>query len=1317
MPPTNSKVKSPSYLCQICGRKFGTKTRFKCHLLSKHDELEKEDVAKLIVSNKTSQFKAGVIFCKICDRKFQSKRALTIHKQKAHRPTGGFEMTEHALNKACLIYRNVFTESEAKSIEEVSQLFDFTKPHLVKIIREEARQKKLMKIGVVVMAQFVSQDAEGKIIDELNGTFRAPYEKIMRHETEGRGVFNKLKGMFNVVRANMNDLSAQGSNWVFRRFTAVNLEIGGCGIFAGSEANQERVHKAVLSLPRSAYLENYYDPNCVDGGDRCFFYAVALALTDEKNNVKNIVSEMFNLDNIKTPVTLAGVLKFERQNKHLKLAINVLLQDAEKSIYPVYVSKNDADSPNIKTVNLLMLEFFNDIFVEDDNSEDESDARQMIYHYVYIKDIDKYLRKSYKYKNKRGIVKRAYSNTKICVNCLNPFSGKIPLRKHASLCGKNDPQALEMPHPGENEMAFKAVKKISFIPIVGFFDFESQMTSKTVKCLVCPENRFSRLKCNHVTSAIVVHEPMMYNLIFVDINDRVVFEKSFCGTPEETMTDFFKSLRLASDEIDDILRATMGLNLSPLEMYSFNRATKCWICKCAFLKHPEDIKVRDHDHFNGDYLGAAHRSCNLKRRMEFNNIPIYCHNLSGYDSHFIFKYIELAGEIKKISGLPLNSEKFRTIKFETFQFVDSLHFLSASLAAIVDNLCTREDHPFSLLKNSGMFTNEKQKKMLLRKGVFPYEWNKSANFLKSHSKMPNIEAFHSSLSNSSISQSDYDHARHVFDAFGCKNMLDYCSLYCKLDTYLLAECFMAFRKIIMSDYNLDPAHYISLPQLAFDAMLKLTAVQIELITNIDQYMLIAENIRGGVSFVNERKVVGEQNAENSGEHLLYLDVNNLYGKAQCYPMPVSDYRWLSGEEIEKIDWQMQNDEQDTGYILEVDLSYPDNLHLLHEGLPLAPESKAVRYDILSDYAKRAHDWLNSSQKSNYKAQKLIGHFLPRKKYGVHYMNLKTYLDLGMKLDAVHRVIAFTQTPFLKEYVEETCRKRALAKTKFEKNCQKLMNNAVYGKTIQNNRKFTKLYFYHDAKKAKRAMAHPLTKQFKIFHPGLAAIIRKQGRVTLDRCYAVGFTILERSKDFMYKEYYYKILPRLGGVKMCKVVMSDTDSLILRVHYISKWRCLDALKEIMDFSNYPKNHPLYSETNKMQLGFWKDELEGRYNMVACVCIRSKAYAYVTIKVKEYFSELQHSDFLEEVKKCKGVVKSARAMLSFEDYDKCLNQDEFHSVEASMTVISSKNHVNHTKEIKKRAFSSFDDKRFLRDCGMHSTPYGSRCFTNYCSICKL
>ena len=1307
MPPI-SKVKTPRFLCQICGRKFGSRSKLKSHLLSKHDELESEDIASMIENNsKTSH---EIIFCKICDRKFQSKRALTVHNQKSHTSTGGFKMIAHALNKSCVIYRNVFSESESKSIDDVRQLYNATKKHLIKIIRSEAGEKKLMKVGLVVMAQFVALDAEGKITDELNGTFRAPYVRLLLNEVKHRGAFNRLRAMYNVVQSNIEDLKAQGSNWIFRRFTAVNLEIGRCTNLAGSSVDRQRVHDAVLGLPNSKYLVDYFNPNCSEEYNRCFFYATAAAFADEQNSVESIVDEKFNLKNIKTPVTLRGVSKFEKQNKHLNLAINVIMRESDKLVYPIYVTKNKAINSQTTVVNLLMLEFY------DEEAETQSDE-QIIYHYVYIRDIDKYLRKKYKWKSKKGNNQVGYANTKVCVNCLNVFSGTAALKNHAELCGSQEPQALEMPKFGDNVMEFKAIKKMSYIPIVGFFDFESQMAPKTLQCLICDVNHSSRLKCNHNASEIVVHEPMMYNLIFVDINERVVFERRCHGSPQETMTDFFKSLREASLVIDEILRDTMELNLSDIEMYSFNNATKCWICKNFFLRDNGDIKVRDHDHFTGDYLGAAHQACNLKRRMEFNNIPIYCHNLSGYDSHFIFKYIECAGKIKKISGLPLNSEKFRTIKFETFQFVDSLHFLSASLAAIVDNLRTRKDHPFALLKESGMFRTESEKQLLLRKGVFPYEWNKSAAFLQSETKMPPIKAFYSSLSDSTISTKDYDHALEVYRTFGCRNMLEYCSLYCRLDTYLLAECFTTFRKIIMSDYNLDPAHFISLPQLAFDAMLKMTQVQIELLTDINQYMLVAQNIRGGVSFVNERKALGETCAESAGNHLLYLDVNNLYGKAQCYPMPVSDYRWMSSGEIEEIDWKMQSDDQNTGYILEVDLSYPDELHELHAGLPLAPESKAVNYDILSDYAKRAHDYLSSGSKSNYKAQKLIGHFLPRKKYGLHYMNLKTYLDLGLRLDKVHRAFSFTQTRFLKQYVEETCRKRALAKTKFEKNCQKLMNNAVYGKTIQNNRKFTNLYFYTDTKKVRRSMAHPLTKTFKIFHEGLAAVIRKQGRVVLDRCYAVGFTILERSKDFMFRQYYYKILPRLGGVDLCKVVMSDTDSLILRVLYVSKWRCLEALREFMDFSNYPKNHPLYSENNKMQLGFWKDEMEGRYNMYAVVCIRSKAYAYLTVRIENYFSEEEHSSFVEAVKKCKGVVKTARERLTFNDYERCLDKEKFHSVSTRMTVISAKNHVNHTKDIKKRAFSSFDDKRYLHNCGLHSSPYGSCLFSDTCNICNI
>jgi hypothetical protein len=184
-----------------------------------------------------------------------------------------------------------------------------------------------------------------------------------------------------------------------------------------------------------------------------------------------------------------------------------------------------------------------------------------------------------------------------------------------------------------------------------------------------------------------------------------------------------------------------------------------------------NVKVRDHCHLTGQFIGAAHNQCNLGRK-EVVKIPLFCHNFSGYDSHLIVSSLKHDDRIKKLEALPKNTEKFRTINLNFFSFVDSISFLDGSLADLVNDL-VNSNHPFNLLQTENMCKNNDEKSLLLRKGVFPYEYATSVDQLRKKTTMPKKEKFFSKISNSSITDEDYQHACKVFETFECKNMLEY----------------------------------------------------------------------------------------------------------------------------------------------------------------------------------------------------------------------------------------------------------------------------------------------------------------------------------------------------------------------------------------------------------------------------------------------------------------------------------------------------------------------------------------------------------------
>ena len=368
------------------------------------------------------------------------------------------------------------------------------------------------------------------------------------------------------------------------------------------------------------------------------------------------------------------------------------------------------------------------------------------------------------------------------------------------------------------------------------------------------------------------------------------------------------------------------------EKERFDKEAKCWICNGEF---DDDVKVRDHCHFTGRYRGAAHNSGNLKYRKP-NFTPVVFHNLSGYDSHLFVKNLGFSDG--SIDCIPNNEERYisftKKIQVGSYtkkgkneekttplhhhiRFIDSFKFMATRLDKLVNNM-----------------SKEDKLKLLTRKGQYPYEYMNSSEKLK-ETQLPPKEAFYSRLNDEGISDENYAHAQEVWKTFEMKNLEDYHNLYNKVDVLLLSDVFENFRKICIENYNLDPAHYYTAPGLVWDAALKVTNVELELLSDMDMLLMVEKGIRGGVSMISNRygkannKYMGDRFDDSKpSKYITYLDANNLYRWAMSKPLPTDAFKWMELSELEN--WGNHS------CILEVDFEYPRNLHDLHSDYPLAP---------------------------------------------------------------------------------------------------------------------------------------------------------------------------------------------------------------------------------------------------------------------------------------------------------------------------------------------------------------------------------------------
>ena len=332
--------------------------------------------------------------------------------------------------------------------------------------------------------------------------------------------------------------------------------------------------------------------------------------------------------------------------------------------------------------------------------------------------------------------------------------------------------------------------------------------------------------------------------------------------------------------------------------------------------------------------------------------------------------------------------------------------------------------------------------LLLQKGVYPYEYMDSFDRFK-ETELPPIGKFYSSLSDESLSKKDYQHAQEVWKTFNCENLGDYHDLYLKTDVTLLADVFQTFRRTCMNAYKLDPLNYYTAPGLSWDALLKYTAIELELLTDYDQHLFIEKGLRGGISMTSKRHAkannpgVPGYDPSEEHNHIMYYDANNLYGWAMSQPLPYSGFEWVDKPPTEP----------GKGCILEVDLDYPAELHESHNDYPLAPERLKVKKEWLSGYQANL---LEDDNILN--TEKLVPNLMDKTKYVLHYRNLQLYLSLGMKLKKIHRILEFNEAPWMEPYIRMNTEFRKKSKSAFEKDFYKLMNNSVFGKTMENLRK-------------------------------------------------------------------------------------------------------------------------------------------------------------------------------------------------------------------------------------------------------------------------
>ena len=704
-------------------------------------------------------------------------------------------------------------------------------------------------------------------------------------------------------------------------------------------------------------------------------------------------------------------------------------------------------------------------------------------------------------------------------------------------------------------------------------------------------------------------------MLFVAQNQTEPFHFE-CLTGPKVMEQFVQSSESIAKRVYSVKQQHKYFSGQPL--IAKEDATNCWICEEPLEHNFNNPTVLDHCHFTGEFLGWAHNTCNINRRF-LNYTPLFAHNLSNYDLHHVILALQGSNMRNTVSIVPNTDEKYIALEigvlvynrqdkngvikpvYEYIRLLDSFRFMASSLDSLAQNLPSDQ---FTLLEHHFKDWPESSVQMLKRKGFFPYCYIDNFNKLK-ETALPPREKWMNSLQQYqvSVTEDEYKHSLEVFEKFQCETIEDYYSLYLKTDVFLLAAVILCFRKVCYETYGLDCCQYYTASNLSGDAMLKLSKAPLRLLKEREQLDMVEGLIRGGVSSIyNKRLAVANNkylpnfNPKAPSTFIVMIDANNLYGGImEKFPLPLNNFEYTDGNwdpEIQKAFIQSvleTPDDSDIGYVLEVDLSYPDELHDLHSDFPLAPTKQKVDACWLGDYQE---ELLNDMQmNAPPSSDKLIQTLFPKKNYILHYQTLKLYVQLGLKVEKLHRSLAFNQSKWLEPYVKLNTQKRKQAKNKFEENFYKLMVNSAFGKTCEGKRNRIKVKLARSEEETLKWTSAPQMKAFKIIDENLATISLNQSEIEWDKPTIVGACILDLSKKFMY-DFHYNTMKKHFN---CKLLYSDTDSFVYEIFsndFFADLKRKTTVKDLFDFSNFPTNHEMYDQSNARVTLKFKDEMGGK-----------------------------------------------------------------------------------------------------------------------------
>jgi len=1118
-------------------------------------------------------------------------------------------------------------------------------------------------------AHFVSEaDFERGLDDNSTSRIIAYFHSRPMIVTEGQTL--DLEQLIAEFNEHVDGFTCRGSGFILRRIRKLTIIFvpflplgGGDGSYVDTPAWLYRKH-AVINV------------KCRDRVD-CFRFAVLSALFPVRQHSDRLSSyiqheNVIDCSGLQFPLEPKQIRVFEKNNP--AIGIHCLAYNEENKSFSVLYLSSDMHNRQHK-ISLLLL--------------DSPDGKRK--HYVWIKNLSRLIHSKYTKKCGRHV----------CLSCLQAFTSQRVLEDHSRMCLAHAPQQCEYPQGEKAKLKFESHHFEFPFDFYLVADFE---------CILKPpdedfESQQQQVIHNHVPSGFCVHR----------VSAHEDYQTSpFTYSGNNVMKTFFDHVFYQAKSINDILSRNVPMRpLTATEQAEHDQASICRNCNTNFS--PQNPKTHHHSHVTGQYLFPACNNCNLAlkpRKCKFSSksesdgegdgggrymVPLIFHNLSGYDGHFVLQYFRKEyteytkknGEVSyaDIGVIPLNGERNLLLTIGNVVFIDSFQFLATSLDNLVKIM--RKSGLQDFVQTSRHFG---ENEMFYQKGSYPYDYVSDESKFND-TTLPPKSAFYNRLTDEDISDDEYERAQKIWSHFSMTSLRQYHDFYLTLDVLLLADVFEKFRRTMLKSHGLDCLHFPSLPSMTWQMALKVTGVELELVTDSNIYLMIESAIRGGLSFVSQRHAKANfpgmynYRSDLPTSFLLYLDCNSLYSTCQTYSLPVGDFKFLSERELADFDVASVSADSETGYFVECDLRYPAHLHDAHNAYPLAPEHLRIDEEMLSDTLRWMMDEIGVVHKP---CTKLVSNLCDKSNYVAHYRCLQFYLKHGLELTKIHRVVSFAQRPFMQPFIKYCNEGRKNAESDFESGLYKLLANAFYGKTVENIRKRTNVRLISDPDKFVRAVGKANYKRSAIINPDLVMLESARTKIVMSKPIAVGCAILEIAKLIMYEFYYDCLLPKFG--EKLSLCFTDTDSFICHIETPDLQADLQSLSDWLDTSNFERNHPLFSDANRRALGKFKSETADILP-TEFVGLRSKMYSLTTLDDSRSFL------------KAKGVPRSyVMKNVRHEEYLHVLKH--WSVTKCKFRAFRSRNHRIATRELVKVCLSCVDDKRHLLEDAIRSLAYGHR-----------